>query len=228
MKKLNYVVLFLCGFLLLESCKKSEWKKPTEVTFMVDVNKESSLDGKLFFTGGQIILRSITFDGKRMQADDVYFESDFDEGLKVILSSTTANNKLFFDIPQGTYSSIRIDFEAESSENKSIVIKGFYTNTSGVQLPVILELDQIEFFDKIAKNPQGDVEIDLVACNPTKALIQLDPIFWLGNLSTNQLDAAQTTLVDGVESILIKNDTNAGLYDIIDDRVGMGTEIIFD
>lgn len=227
MKKINYVVLFLCSFLLLESCKKSEWKKPTEVIFMVDINKDVAMNGNLSFFEGQVVLREIAFDGERIQADDVYFDVDFDEGLKVLFSSTVANNQLVFDIPQGSYSKIRIDFSAEKSAFELIKIIGKYKSTSGIEYPIILELDQIEFYDKIAKNPQGDVEIDLVAGNPTKVLIKLDPIFWLGNLSTNQLDAAQTTLVDGVESILIKNNTNEGLFDIIDERVGMGTEIIF-
>jgi hypothetical protein len=195
---------------------------------MVDINKEAAMNGNLSFFEGQIVLREIAFDGERTQADDVYFDVGFDEGLKVLFSSSEVNNQLVFDIPQGTYSAIRIDLYAEKSAGELIKIIGKYKSTSGIEYPIILELNQIEFYDKMAKNKQGDVEVDLVAGNPTKAIIKLDPIFWMGNLSTNQLDAAQTTLVDGVESILINSETNEGLFDIIDDRVGMGTEIIFD
>lgn len=220
-------MLFLFSFLLQVSCNKSEWKKPTEVAFLVDVNKEASLDGKLFFTEGQIVLRNITFDGKRIQADDVYFEGDFDKGLKVALSATTENSNLVFDIPQGTYSSVRIDFEAERSDNELIVIKGFYTNSNGVERPVILELEEIEFYDKIAKTAQGEVEIDLVAGNPKKATILLDPIFWFGTFSINQLDNAETTLVNGVETILINEEKNESLHNIIEDRIGANEKVRF-
>ena len=213
--------------LTVVSCNKSEWKKPTEVAFLVDVNKDASLDGKLFFTEGQIVLRNITFDGKRIQADDVYFEADFDKGLKVALSSTTANSDLVFDIPQGTYSSVRIDFEAEQSDNELIVIKGFYTNSNDVERPVILEIEEIEFYDKIAKTAQGDVEIDLVAGNPKKGTILLDPVFWFGTFSLNQLDNAETTLVNGVETILINEEKNESLHNIIEDRIGANEKVTF-
>lgn len=227
MKKLNYALMLMFITLTIVSCNKSEWKKPTEVAFLVDVNKEASLDGKLFFTEGQIVLRNITFDGKRIQADDVYFEADFDKGLKVALSSTTANSSLVFDIPQGTYSSVRIDFEAEESDDELIIIKGFYTNSSGIELPIILELVEIEFYDKIAKTAQGEVEIDLVAGNPKKATIILDPIFWFGTFSLNQLDNAETTLVNGVETILINEENNESLHNIIEDRIGANEKVTF-
>ena len=227
MKKLNYALMLMFITLTIVSCSKSEWKKSTEVAFLVDVNKEASMDGKLFFTEGQIVLRNITFDGKRIQADDVYFEADFDKGLKVALSSTTANSSLVFDIPQGTYSSVRIDFEAEESDDELIIIKGFYTNSSGIELPIIIELIEIEFYDKIAKTAQGEVEIDLVAGNPKKATIILDPIFWFGTFSLNQLDNAETTLVNGVETILINEENNESLHNIIEDRIGANEKVTF-
>lgn len=194
---------------------------------MVDINRNESMDGNLSFTGGQVVLRAIEFDGKRIQADDVYFESEQDNGLIVDLSSTNIYNQLLFDIPQGTYSSIRIDFSARRTDFDLNKVVGNYTNSSGVQLPIIVELDLIEFSDKIAKTVQGEVEIDLVAGQPTNAIVKLDPIFWFGTISVNQLDNAQTSMVNGVETILINEEINEGLFDIIDDRVSGGVEIIF-
>lgn len=222
-----YIILFLFSFITLVSCTKSKWKKPTEVAFMVDVNKEKAMNGNLSFVGGHIFLRNITFDGKRVQADDVYFESDFDKGLKVFLSSSSANDKLVFEIPQGSYASIRVDFEAEGSDDDLIIINGSYINSIGEELPIILQLEEIEFYDKIAKTAQGEIEIDLVTGNPMKVIILLDPIFWFGTFSPNQLNNAETSIVDGVESILINSVINEELYDIIEDRVGLNEKVIF-
>lgn len=227
MKNTKYIGLFLLGFLLLVGCKKSQWKKPTEVTFMVDISKKEGMNGNLSFSDGQVVIRNITFDGKRTQADDVYFEADFDNGLKVLLSSSVVNDELVFDIPQGTYSTSRIDFEAERSDVELNKVIGKYINSNGIEFPLVIELEKIEFYDRVAKNAEGDVEINLVAGNPVQAIIQLDPVFWLGTISLSQLDDAQKTIINGDETILINSEVNEDLYDIIDDRVGMGVEIIF-
>jgi len=227
MKKLIYLGFVLVGLLVIVSCNKSEWKEPTEVTFTVDINKDQTMNGNLSFTGGQVVLREIIFDGNRIQGEDVYFEKEYEGGLNVSLSSS-ANSQLVYEIPQGTYTNIRIDFEAEKSDNDLITVEGNYINSSSNQLPVIVELPIIEFYDKVAKNSNGDTEIDLVAGQPSKATIKLDPVFWFENISVNQLDNAQTTMVDGIESILINGSVNEDLLDLINERVGKGVEIIFD
>ncbi|MGM0477648.1 MAG: hypothetical protein ACQERC_00365 [Bacteroidota bacterium] len=227
MKKLIYRSFILMGLLLMVSCNKSEWKEPTEVSFMVDINKESTMDGDLSFTGGQVLLREIIFDGNRIQGEDVYFEKEHEGGLIVSLSSS-ANSQLVYEIPQGTYTSIRIDLEAEKSDSDLITVEGNYVNSSGNQLPVIIELPAIEFYDKIAKNSNGETEIDLVAGQPAKATIELDPVFWFENISVNQLENAQTTIISGTESIKINGSVNENLLDLINERVGKGVEIIID
>lgn len=226
MKKVNYVLLILVTSLSVYSCSKSEWKKPTEVTFMVDINKEETMDGKLFFTEGHVVLRSISFDGIRTQAEDVYFEAEFDGGLEVPFSSSHVKNELVFNIPQGTYSSVRIDFQAERSDTQLNIVKGFFTNSSGDEIPVIIQLEEIEFYDKKAENISGGLEIDFIAGNPKTATIDLDPVYWISSVSATQMNNAQTTEVDGVLSIVISPDVNEEIYDIINDKIGSNAQII--
>lgn len=228
MNKLIYLGFILLCLLLMVSCNKSEWKEPTELTFMVDINKNQTMNGNLSFTGGQVLLREIIFDGNRIQGEDVYFEKEYEGGLNVSISSSISNSQLVYEIPQGTYTSIRIDFEAEKSDNTLMTITGNYLNGGGNQLPVIVELAEIEFYDKIAKNSNGETEIDLVAGQPAKATIKFDPVFWFENISANQLENAQTTIISGTESILINGSINENLLDLINERVGKGVEIIFD
>lgn len=220
MSFLKSTIPFLISLLVLVvSCSKSEWKKPTDVTFMFDINKEKTMNGNLYFTGGEVILRELTFDGKRVQGEDVYFEKEFDDGLDVLISSSVINSQLVFDIPQGTYTSIRIDFEAEESEDKLITIKGNYTNSNNKQFPVILEIEDIGIYDKIAKTKQGETEMNLVANQPSKAAIIFDPVYWFENISSSELDEAQTTFINGVETILISENSNEDLHDVIHDII---------
>lgn len=227
MKQLKRVFYFIITASVLFGCKKSELKKPTEVVFMVDINKEATMNGNLFFTDGEIVIRSLAFDGVRIKGDDVYFEKEFEGGLVAPFSSVSENNLLKFDIPQGSYTSIRIDFESEQSDFQKIKINGSYKNSSNVIVPITVEVEIIEFYDKIAKNAQGTTTIDLVAGSPSKAIIRLNPVFWFSTVASTQLDNADVTVINGVATILINSTVNSDLYDLLDDKVGSDIDITF-
>lgn len=123
---------------LLVNCGKSEWKKPTEVTFYIDINRDQTMDGRLSFSEGQVMLRSFSFDGNRIQADDVFFEREFENGLIVPFSSTNSLGNLISAIPQGTYSSVRLDFQAERSDIEINYVQGVFILNSGIQIPIIM------------------------------------------------------------------------------------------
>jgi hypothetical protein len=228
MKSVYKILFFSLALFTVLSCEKSELKEPTDVFFSVAINKDSTLNGNLNFTDGQIIIRSLVFDGIRSNGDDVYFEREFDPGLVSDFSTTNTLNQLKFKIPQGSYSSIRIDFEAEQSGIEKIRVLGNFKNSIGVDLPIILELESIEFYDKIAKNKQGGTNIDLIAGIPANVIIELNPVFWFSTISSNQLENANLSTISGVSTILINPNSNENLYDIILDKVNSNIDITFD
>lgn len=193
--------------------------------FIVDINKEPTMNGKLTFTDGKIVVRSLAFDGERITGDDVYFEKEFESGLITSISNIDANANLKFQIPQGNYTSMRIDFEAEESITEKIEVKGSFINDSGVLFPIIVQIERIEFYDKIIKNPDGQSNIDLISKIPKTAIIKLNPIFWFSTISAIDLNNANLTTIDGVETILISSTSNQDLYDFIQDKVNSGIEI---
>ncbi len=186
------------------------------------------MNGNLNFTDGQIVVRSITFDGIRIKGDDVYFEEEFEQGLTTLFSANSSNSQLKFELPQGSYSSIRIDFEAEESALEKIKLNGQFKNSAGDLIPLILEVERIEFYDKIAKDPQGNLNIDLVAGDPSTAIIQLNPVFWFSSISQNQLENAELISLNGVATIVINPSVNEHLYDLIQDKVNSNIEITID
>jgi hypothetical protein len=226
MKKTGLIILVSLLLFATHGCNKAKWKRPTDLSFLVGLTTESALNGNLSFSGGEVLVRNISFDGERIQGDDVYFEDEFDAGALVSLSGIDANSQLLYEVPQGTYTSIRIDFDAESSASQTITILGSYLNSSSVELPVIIELDILEFSDGLARNVAGITEIELVEDIPATATILFNPAFWFETISINQLDNAQTTMVNGVESILISPDMNESIYEVVEDRAGLAAEII--
>ena len=196
--------------------------------FRFDLNKEPTMNGKLTFTDGDIVVRSLAFDGERIKGDDVYFEKEFETGLITSLSNIGTNANLKFQIPQGNYTSIRIDFEAEESNTEKIEVKGTFINDSGDLFPIIVQIERIEFYDKIIKNPDGQSNIDLISMIPKTAIIKLNPIFLFSTISANDLNSANLLTIDGVETILISSTSNQDLYEIIQDKVNSGIEITID
>jgi hypothetical protein len=227
MKRTIYIIICLFGVFMLDSCGKSEWKEPTEVSFFIDINRTEIMDGRLSFTGGQVMLRETSFDGYRIQADDVYFEREFENGIVVPFSSSNSLSALMFDIPQGTYSSIRIDLSAERSDTETNYVEGDFTLNSGGQIPIFIEVDEIEFYDVLAQALSGDNEINLIAGNPSSAVIILNTVHWMSSISVNMLDNAETTMIDGVESILINSDTNSDVYELIAEKIETNNQVIF-
>lgn len=222
------IVLLFSTSLLISACQKDKWKQPTQVSFKMDVNSEPGMNGQLTFTGGKIVLREFSFEGERVQGDDVYFEKSFPGGLIITFNPNSGIPELSFDIPQGNYTKIRVEFEAEGNTDNSIFVEGSYTTTGGTTYPLRLETEAVELYSIIAKHSSGSNEIVLVKDTPANALIKLDPVHWFGTVSTTLLDNADLINVNGIMTILINDANNGNILDIVLDRVDEASEVVFD
>lgn len=161
----------------------------------------SRRNGKWQFdtASGSLVVREIEFSGLREQADDAYFEEEFEEPGKIIsFANTTSNTALSFTVPQGTYSLIRIDLEAESDEYNTIQFLGSFIQSNGEELPFLLELEELRFDDKVAKNSQGNTEINLVSGVPAHARILLQPSVWFSTISVEDHAPSSFSFDDGI------------------------------
>lgn len=230
MKNHFCIILTVLSLLVMNACEKDKdkWKEPADVAFKMDVNREEAINGNLKFTGGTIVLREFSFDGKRIQGEDYYFEKSFEGGLTVAFDPNKGIPELDFDIPQGNYTKITIEFEIESNGNNSIVVEGSYTTTGGITYPLRLELEEIEIYTVIAKDGSGSSEIVLQKDITTNALIKLDPVYWFGTVSTSMLDNADLVSVGGVMTILINDANNENILDKVEDQIDEATEVVFD
>lgn len=219
----------------LSCCKKKQeeqWKEPTDVRFKFDINRTPMMGGNLIFTGGSFEMGEFTFDGDKQsgQGDDYYFHSTYPGGNNITFSPTSPVPFLDFDIPQGTFTTIRIEFESEgASGDDHIVVIGEYTHSvTSVVTPVRLELEEIELYSVVATGPGGGSQVTLNSNASYTPIIRLDPVHWFQTVPVGDMDNATTYLVSGIPTIVISDSQNEDIFDLVADRVDEATEVEFD
>ncbi|XOV67881.1 MAG: hypothetical protein ACFHU9_01660 [Fluviicola sp.] len=226
--KMKLLLLLAIPIFIAASCKKNQLKKPTDVTFNIDINRNQSTDGKLVFIGGTINLASFSVKGTRQEGDPISFSNSFSGGLLLDFSSTGTISQLDYDIPQGIYTSLEVNFETyEGPGDITIVVNGIYTNNGGTDIPVIFEFMSSESFEIESEDDVNSGVVVLDKDTPANAIIKLDPIHWFDILSNNQMENATLTNVGGTMTLLINEDKNENLYDLLADRVDESTESVF-
>ena len=226
--KMKLLLFLAVPIFMAVSCKKNQLKKPTDVTFNIDINRNQSSDGKLVFTSGTINLSSFSVSGVRQEGDPVSFSNSFSGGLLLNFSSTGTIAQLDYDIPQGVYTSLEVSFETyEGPGDVTIVVNGTFTNNVGTDIPVTFEFMSSESFEIESEDAMNSGLVILDKDTPANALIKLDPIHWFDILSNNQLENATLTNVGGTMTLLINEEKNENLYDLLADRVDESTESVF-
>ena len=219
----SYIKLLIALLVVFSiSCKKSKkWKIPTDVKFKMDINRSTALNGNLVWTSGNIMVANFTFDGKRDRGGDVYFTKDYSSGLNIFFDPNNTVSEWNFDIPQGTYSQIKVSYKTHgNSSDKHIVVTGTFTNTVNSNVyPVKFEFEAEEFYSVVAKTSSGNQQIVLNKDVASTATIKADPVYWFQTVTTSMMDNATLTTVNGNPTIVINDATNGNIYDAVKDRM---------
>lgn len=221
-------LLFLIVVVALVGCKKNQLKTPTDVSFKMDINRNTSNDGKLVFHGGTILLAAFDVEGKRQEGDPISFSRSFPQGLLINFDPNNGVPAIQYDIPQGVYTELTISFETfDDNGDNTIVVNGTYTNTLGTDIPVRFEFLSSEYFEITGEDGANSGLIVLDKDTPANAHIKLDPIYWFDILTTNQMENADLVNFGGTPTILINESDNDNLYDLLADRIDESTEAVF-
>ena len=226
MRILQIGVLILAVSLV--SCKKAELKKPTSVNFAFDLNKSFGQSSAVKIISGEINLGKFNITGDRIEGDDIAFTRSFSSGLLIDLNGSGEIKELDYDIPQGEYTHIRLDFSAkENSGAPSIMLEGSYKPSTGPNVAVRFEYFINHEFSIIGED--GDLSSTIVMDKNLgkKVTIELNPIYWFESLTTGQLDNANIDNGQGQNIMLINPTTNAELYTIVAARIGMNNKAEF-
>ena len=230
MKNTGIILIISMLIITSSSCKKKkdEWKLPTDVGFTMDINRSTSSDGDLVFNGGTIILASFSVEGEREQGVDINFFKEWPGGLSIGFSPSGVISAIDFDIPQGTYSRIEIEFDTfDDLGDNCILVNGTFTNSAGTPIAVRFEFKSSEYFSITAKESSGGSLIVLDKDVPATSKIVLDPIHWFQIVSNSLMENADIVSIDGVPTIIISEDVNENIFDLVIDRLDEATEAIF-
>lgn len=206
----SFLALVLVG--TFSSCEKDELTKPVQVNFEFKLDRVIPAQGNVLFTAGSIELQSITFTGDRDTGEDVTFMSDFQTVIFADLATGFSDPSIKFDIPQGTYKSIRLLIDPDDVA-PDITINGQYT-PAGIGLPLPLEM-HLEFagaLNLVAKTADGNTEIVLRKDSPATVEVFLNPSAWFNTTLIQSLATADVQLVGNVPSIIISKSMNADIY----------------
>lgn len=223
------VSLLLLLSSLLYSCQdEQEFKIPVEAAFFMDIQRNPVDESRLQFDGGHIILASFDFEGKREQAEEVEFSREYEQGLTLPFTSDTPVESLYFQIPQGNYTSISIAFETfdDFGEN-NLLVEGSYQNSGGIRYPLVFILQSSERFRIQAESYSDGRQVIAKEEAPISAYMTLNPVHWFQGLPLSALDEAEIVSWNGAPTILISEEVNEELYDHIEDRLQEGAKAVF-
>lgn len=228
MSKKHLFFLSLLSSFLFSCEQEQEFKIPVEVGFYMDIQKNAVDNSRLQFYGGSIIVSSFEFEGDREQASEVEFTREYENGLKTTFTSDQAVEAFQFQIPQGNYNHISIEFETfEGFGENSLVVEGSYQNSEGRRYPLVFALGSSESFEIEAESYSDGNQIIVKKEAPVSAFIKLNPVHWFKNIPLSLLDEADVVLWDEVPTIVISEEVNEELYDLIEDRLTEAAEVIF-
>lgn len=223
-RKIFVISLILLG---LVSCNKQKLKKPTDVSFQMDINKAPTIDGQLTFIGGHFIMHTLEFSGTREKGDPVSFSKVYSGGLTIPFDLSSNLTDLQFDIPQGAYNKVDLAFDTyEEGTVPCILVEGTYTYSGGGSIPMRFEFDDSEEFEIEAEEDGGGLII-LDTDVLSQAKILLDPNHWFQPVPMSYFESADVTEIEGTNTILIDKDNNEEIFDLILDRIDESTEAVF-
>lgn len=213
------IFVTLAGF----SCQR-KWKKTAPVEFKPVLSLQNS-SPDLDLQSGILRIDKFEFEGKRQQGNDVFFSNEVDGLTALDITTSSFLNALRYDIPQGTYDEIRCRIRVKSPESSlpSVHIEGNYVNASSQSFPVIFEAyDQVPIEISLT-----GYEVVFIEETDATGRIQFGVNEWFSALTANQLDSADLTMVNSVQTILIDEQNNIDLYEIIFSRIGTTESIYF-
>jgi hypothetical protein len=226
-KYFGYIFLFVAAVCIKSSCSK-KWKKPTDVYFEFQLNSNSNI-GLVKFSDGSINLSKVTFTGERSQdvkniAEDQNFSDN--QLIRFELNSTSAGIK--FNIPQGTYSKMNIDFATNTNQTESsITINGTYINSvSNDTNAVQLQLLDNQTFNFSAKNSNGGNDMNLIEGHASTITMILNPNYWFGSITSTMLDTSIVDTSTSEHTIFINKNENSNLYNLIISRINESNEAV--
>ncbi len=227
-------LFFLAVFftILFSSCEKEEYTEPVSIGFEFSMDalqmSEGAKAGSFTIDKGTLVLQTLEFDGRRDQGDDYYFTSGFATPLMAELHTKIANQKVEYDIPQGIYNRIELNFSMGVESENAICFEGRFQRGPMDEVPVIFEYPFQEQIRVRAKNNLGSDQIVISKDNPLKAKIIMNVPNMFQFVNMSMIRNAQTTQQNGGQTIKITNTQNTEIFNLVASRLDNAIYVVFE
>mgnify|MGYP000418455618 CR=1 FL=1 len=223
------IFIFALIAVSLTACKKAALKKPVEVNFRLDLDNKTNESADLKFVKGEINIGEFNVSGDRVEGDDIDFKRPFEGGLRVDLNGSGEVSELDYQIPQGDYTTLNVEFSAISDLTlPSLFVEGTYLPTSGAAKTIRFEHFSTLDFMLEGTSSEGLEFIVMDKKAGKKGDISFDPNYWFDTISAEQLDNADIIDQNGDNLILVNPTNNSQIYDIVVSRMTSGNSVIFE
>ncbi len=235
---------FMVMLLAITGCQKDPMTFPAKVQFefgMITTASDSqAADGietrngsitRFTFNQGSLAINDISFEGRRQDADDVFFNAPMDPVVVVNLAEGTSNQAIEFDIPQGIYKRMEFIFEIGSPQHIPLVVSGT-ANIGGLHGEIPLRFEY-EFAEPVrvvakAKGQENNEDILLQKENPATARLEIDAEFLFRLISPGMMINADIEELEGHPEIIINSSKNPSLFNMVAARVDQSFKITFE
>ncbi len=233
------VILFISivTLLITASCNKESIVQPTTIDVCFRTINSLNEQPYLKFDEGYLVLSSMALDGSRQSGDDVYFRRDLKPSQKYFFSKRNDLPAFWFDIPEGIYSRVEMQFSSEyeelvKSQNDSILfcLKGLYSSINGSEFGVFVRVKNEQIFSIDTQPVEDMVNIVFESSTRYTALIKIEPQYWFQVIDREKFEVAANALSGQEESpiILIDNINNREIFDLIINRIDNSISIEFE
>lgn len=217
----NRILVVLAGFILTSVACTDKWKETTTMTVTFNAKPLQTVQF-LTVTEAYVNITGFHFSGTRKQGSDVSFSASPTDYLEIDLADSLSSSTLNYDIPQGSYQTIKVGFSLlpEDSDG-ALQICGKY-----IKFTPPFESDEYRY--KITYNLPENINpfvvlpssgMDIIEGTPYQLLIQADMNYLLGSFSEYDFRAASKKYYDDKEYIFIDTQNNYNLYEKIKTRL---------
>lgn len=223
---LKFSVLLSLLFLITGCAKEDAFKNPADVVFNIGMNPQGTAPSDdLTFSDGYVILNRFTVIGERAVGEGFEFSRTFPNGLKIPFYNNLTFEDLSFELPQGTYTSLKIRFEtASSSSLPGVFVEGNYdyNNPLKPSSTVHLAWNAAKTFDVAVLSQTGSNEFVLNETQKEFPKIVFQPKRWFENVTELMLENASFVTNSSQEQIMrIDPVTNTTIFTALDSEIGI-------
>ncbi len=214
--------LFIIGIGLVACEKEEEISNPTLQLEFNTVTSGSTLkstsDNNLQFSSGHIILESIEFEAES-DVDSLEVEFEIESFITIDFATGESNPDVSsIQIRPGTYTEIEIELELwDKNHEPAIALDGIWTDAGGNEHPIRFLFDSGQEFSL-----EKEGEFTLTESSTMIAEITFDPNIWFSGVSPDMISNANRD-ENGV--IIISSDTNTDIYDIVEEKIDLISEV---